>query len=55
MPGSPLELAIFELLSYTFNVSENVPGRFAIGTVRATDSDRDTLTYSLQPPNVRGM
>ena len=45
---------IFEQESYVFNISENVPGRITVGTVRATDSDVDILSYSLHPPNVRG-
>ena len=44
----------FEQHSYTFNISENIPGRFAIGAVRATDDDLDNLTYSLQPSTARG-
>lgn len=45
---------VFELDGYIFNVSENVPGRFAIGAVRAIDDDVDTISYLLQPSSIRG-
>lgn len=48
-------IPVFEQSSYAFNVSENIPGGFAIGTVRATDADVDTLIYSLQPPAIEGV
>lgn len=46
---------IFENSTYQFSVSENMPASFSIGAVRATDSDRDTITYTLQPPYINGM
>lgn len=45
---------IFELDEYTFNVSENVPGQSAVGTVRAHDLDLDTIKYSINPTTARG-
>ena len=33
--------------SYAFRVNENTPTRTVVGTVAATDSDGDSLTYSV--------
>ena len=45
---------VFEGSSYQFNISENLPARSRIGTVRATDADMDVVTYSLHPEYIRG-
>lgn len=45
---------IFELNEYIFNISENVPGSSAVGTVRAHDLDLDKIDYSIKESSARG-